>query len=81
MYLSNTEPLITLTGPLNAVFQVQCGLMPQDAGRPLLLLLQIFNLSIISFAVLENVSRQVDMSSTTESAITLIFSRTGRCYN
>jgi hypothetical protein len=30
--------------------------VPQDAGAPLLLLLQIFNLSIISIAVLENVS-------------------------
>jgi hypothetical protein len=34
----------------------ECGIpMPQDAGRPWLLLLQIFNLYIISTAVLENV--------------------------
>jgi hypothetical protein len=34
----------------------ECGIpMPQDAGTPLLLLLQIFNLYIISIAVLENV--------------------------
>jgi hypothetical protein len=29
--------------------------LPQDAGTPLLLMLQIFNLSINSIAVLENV--------------------------
>jgi hypothetical protein len=34
----------------------ECGIpMPQDAGTPLLLLLQFFNLYIISIAVLENV--------------------------
>jgi hypothetical protein len=34
----------------------ECGIaVPQDAGSPLLLLLQIVNLYIISFAVLEKV--------------------------
>jgi hypothetical protein len=34
----------------------ECGLpMPQDAGKPLLSLLQIFNPNIISIAELENV--------------------------
>jgi hypothetical protein len=56
MYLSNTEPLTSLSCPLNAVFHALRGTVPRDAGTPLLLLLQIFNLSIISIAVLENVS-------------------------
>jgi hypothetical protein len=42
MYLSNTEPLTSLGCPLNAIFHVPCGPVPQDAGTPLLLLLQIF---------------------------------------
>jgi hypothetical protein len=55
MYLSNTEPFTSLGSPLNAVFHVLRGPVPKDAGKPLLLLLHTFNLSIISIAVLENV--------------------------
>jgi hypothetical protein len=53
MYLSNTNPLTILGCPLNVVFHILCGLGPQDARTPLFLLLQIFNLSIISIALLE----------------------------
>jgi hypothetical protein len=56
MYLLNTEPSTSLGCALNAVVHVLRGPVPQDAGTPLLLLLQIFNLSIILIAVLENVS-------------------------
>jgi hypothetical protein len=56
IYLTNTEPLTSLSCPLNGIFHVLGGPVPQDAGTPLLSLLQIFNLSIISIAVLENVS-------------------------
>jgi hypothetical protein len=57
MYLSNTAVLTSLSRPLNEVFHVLRGPVQQDAGTPLLLLMQIFNLSIISIAVhIENVS-------------------------
>jgi hypothetical protein len=56
LYLSNTDPLTSLSCPLNAVFRILRGPVPQDAGTPLLLLLHFFNLSTISIAVLENVS-------------------------
>jgi hypothetical protein len=56
MCLSNTEPLTSLSCPLNVVFHVIRGPVPQDAGTPLLSLLQMFNLFIDSIAVLENVS-------------------------
>jgi hypothetical protein len=70
MYLLNIEPLTSLGCPLNVVSRVlghgqateveanPClhGTVPQDAGTPFLWLLQILNLSIISIAVLENVS-------------------------
>jgi hypothetical protein len=49
-------PFEYLSCLLNALYHVQCGPVPQDAGAPLLLLLQIFSLSIISIAVLENVN-------------------------
>jgi hypothetical protein len=52
MFLSNTEPFTSLGCALNVVFHVLRGLVPQDAGTPLLLLLQFFNLPIISIAVL-----------------------------
>jgi hypothetical protein len=55
MYLLNTEPFSSLGGPLNAVFHVHRGPVPQDAVTPLLFILQIFYLSIISIAVLEKV--------------------------
>jgi hypothetical protein len=55
-----THVLASLVCPLNAVFHVLRGPVPQDAGTPLLSLLQIFNLSIISIVVLENVSRMQD---------------------
>jgi hypothetical protein len=55
MYLSNTEPLTSLNCPLNAVFHILRGPVPQDSGTRLLLILQIFNLSIISIAVLKSV--------------------------
>jgi hypothetical protein len=54
MYFSNTE-LTSLSCPLNAVFHVLCGTVTQDAGTPSHLLLQIFNISIISIAVVEHV--------------------------
>jgi predicted permease len=41
MHLSNNEPLTSLGCPLYAVFHVLGGSVPQDAGAPLLLLLQI----------------------------------------
>jgi hypothetical protein len=47
------EPLTSLSCPLNGVFHVLHGPVLQDAGKPLLLLLQIFNLSIISIAVVD----------------------------
>jgi hypothetical protein len=56
MYLSNPEPLTSVSCPFNAVFHILCGPVPTDAGKLLLLLMQIFNPSIISIAVLENVS-------------------------
>jgi hypothetical protein len=55
MHLLNTEPLTGLDCSLIAVFHVLCEPVPQDAGTPLLSLLHIFNLSIISIAVLDNV--------------------------
>jgi hypothetical protein len=55
MYLSNTELLTSLGCPLNAVFIVVRGPVHKDARSPLLLLQQMFNLSIISIAVLKNV--------------------------
>jgi hypothetical protein len=51
MYLSNTEPLTSLGYPLNAVFHVLRGPVSQNAGTALLLLLQIFNLSLIPIEV------------------------------
>jgi hypothetical protein len=54
MYLSNAEPLTSLGCPLNAVFHILRGPVPQDAGKASLLLQQIFNPSIISIAVIEN---------------------------
>jgi hypothetical protein len=56
MDLSNTEPLTSLGFLLNDVGHVLRVLAPQDVGTPLLLLLRMFNLSIISIAVLKNVS-------------------------
>jgi hypothetical protein len=56
MYLSNTEPFTSLDCLLNVVFHVLCGPMPQDVETRLLLPLQFFNLSLISIAVLENMS-------------------------
>jgi hypothetical protein len=56
MYLLNTDPLTSLGCPLNAVFHVLRGLVPQDAETSLVVLLEIFNPCIISVAVLENVS-------------------------
>jgi hypothetical protein len=53
MYFSNTEPLTSLGCPLNAVFHVLRGPVPQDAETPPLSLLQIFHLYIISIAVLD----------------------------
>jgi hypothetical protein len=53
--LLNTEPLIGLGCLLNEVFQVIHGPLPQDAGTPLLSLMQLINLSVISIAVLMNV--------------------------
>jgi hypothetical protein len=50
MYLLNTEPLTSLRSPLNAVFHVLHEPVPQDAGTPLLLLLQFFPVSTISIA-------------------------------
>jgi hypothetical protein len=55
MYLLITEPVTSLGCPLNAVFHVPRKPVSQDAGTPLLLMLQIFNLSLNSIAVLENV--------------------------
>jgi hypothetical protein len=47
---------INKLSPLNVVFHVIRGPMPQNAGTPSLSQLQFFYLSIISIAVLENVS-------------------------
>jgi hypothetical protein len=54
--LLNTEPSTSIGCPLKAVFHVFCGPVPQGTGTPLLLLLQTFNLPLISVAVLKNVS-------------------------
>jgi hypothetical protein len=53
MYLPNIEPLTSLGCPLNAVFHILRGSAPQYAETPTLLLLQMFNLPIISIAVLD----------------------------
>jgi hypothetical protein len=60
MYLLNIKPLTSLGCPLNAVFHDLSGPMPQDAETPLLSLQQMFNLSIISIAVLKSVSPTQD---------------------
>jgi hypothetical protein len=46
--------------PLNAAMYILCGPVPQNAGTPSLLFLQIFNLPIISNEVLVNVSSTKD---------------------
>jgi hypothetical protein len=58
MYVTYTEPFTSLGSPLNAVLHVLRGPVPQDAEAPSLLLLNFFNLSIISIAVLENVPQR-----------------------
>jgi hypothetical protein len=55
MYHPDTKSLKSLGCPLNAVFHVLRSPVPQDAGTPLLLLLQIYNLSIILITVIKNV--------------------------
>jgi hypothetical protein len=55
-YLLNAEQLTSVDCPLHAVFHMQRGPVPKDAETHLLLQLQIFNLSVISIAVLKNVS-------------------------
>jgi hypothetical protein len=54
IYLSNTEPLTSLSCPLNAVFHVLRGPVPQDAGKPSHLLLQIVNLFFNAFILWNN---------------------------
>jgi hypothetical protein len=66
MYLSNTELLTSLGCPLNAVFHVLQGPVTQDAGTPLPSLLQIFNLSLTSVAVLERRERESERVSERE---------------
>jgi hypothetical protein len=56
MILLNIEPLTCLGCPFNSVFNLLRGPGPQDAGTPSLSLLQFFNLSVISIAVLENIT-------------------------